>query len=78
MRRSPDPTLQLVRRSVLDRLRGQRAGETTWMDPKKVDVSGPLPSPVVSLSERIADTNLETVRKLGIERVVQLLYSMRR
>ena len=76
MRRSPDPTIQLIRKSILDRVRGTREGETRWMDP--ADLDQPLPAPAAaSVSERIAAENFDTVLRIGAERIVALLATMR-
>jgi hypothetical protein len=76
LRRSPDPTVQLVRAAVLDRVRGSQS-DTRWIDPKKTDLSAPPPPPPPSLSERIASANFETVRRVGLERMVELLGATR-
>jgi hypothetical protein len=77
MRRSPDPTLQLVRRSVIARTKGVPPDETRWMNPADLNPEAPLPERSESLSDRITNTNFEMVRRVGLERVVALLHSMR-
>lgn len=60
MRRSPDPTLQLVRATVLDALRGPPTETKRYValeDLADLPVPGP---PSRSLSTRIAEANLET------------------
>ena len=59
IRRSPDPTVQLVRAAALRATRG--------MDP-----SVPL-----SMSDRIARANLDTLRREGPERLRELLSQIR-
>lgn len=76
MRRSPDPTFQLVRAALLDRVRGG-SNDTRWVDLKKTDLRSPPPPPPPSLSEQIAARNAETVRRLGADRLVELLASLR-
>jgi hypothetical protein len=67
LRRSPYPTLQLVRSSALERVRGGELEGTAFLD---LDVHGfpawsaPLPPP---LRERIARSNLHTVLETGVE-----------
>jgi hypothetical protein len=75
LRRSPDPTLQLVRVALLDRVRGSQ-GDTVYMS--VADIRNPPPPPPPSLSSRIAEANFETVRKVGVGRMAELLTSLRK
>lgn len=72
IRRSPDPTLQLIRRSVLDAVRrGQPAG-TRFVDPAllcEADLAN-RPEPI---HQRVARANLQTVQRLGVARVAAVL-----
>jgi hypothetical protein len=78
IRRSPDPTIQLVRASVLRAVRGPDDGGTRVVDWKKLSleelmaISSPL-----SLADRIADANLETLQREGPDRVDAMLQSLR-
>jgi hypothetical protein len=78
IRRSPDPTIQLVRASVLEAVRGPDDGGTRVVDWKKLSleelmaISSPL-----SLADRIADANLETLQREGPDRVDAVLQSLR-
>jgi len=68
LRRTPYPTLQLVRTSALERVRGDEAEGTAYLD---LDVHA-LPSlgtPPIPLRERIARHNLGTVLREGVEAV---------
>ena len=66
IRRSPDPTLQLVRTSLLDRVRGENTGGSVFVDASKLSrtelLALSMPEP---LSDRIARLNLETLRREG-------------
>jgi hypothetical protein len=75
-RRSPDPTLQLVRVSVLEAIRGG-SGER-YVDPSSLTLEQllALRTPQ-SLSERIAEDNLDTVQRAGPDSVEALLASFR-
>lgn len=73
-RRSPDPMLQLVRVSTLERVRGGRSGGSFYMKSAAFDPSLDLP---LSLSEEIARANLRTVRERGPEELERLLRDMR-
>jgi hypothetical protein len=79
IRRSPDPTLQLVRASVLQSVRGQGDGGSRYVDVSRLSLEEAmaLVSPL-SLAERIAEANLATLRREGPERVEALLSSLRR
>ena len=64
LRRSPDPTLQLVRVTTLDRVRSGRPAGSVYVDasrpsPDELRKLGPLPS----LSDQIAAANLRTLRR---------------
>lgn len=67
VRRSPDPTLQLVRKSALSAIKGLSSG-TAFVDVTTLSALGlkaladPAPKPV---RERIAEQNLTTVREAG-------------
>ena len=78
IRRSPDPTLQLVRASVLRSVRTARGGGSRYVDASRLSLEEAmaLVSPL-SLSERIAEANLATVRREGAERLAVQLDSLR-
>jgi hypothetical protein len=67
VRRSPDPTLQLVRKSALSAIKGLSSG-TAFIDVTALSALGlkalldPAPKPV---RERIAEQNLTAVREAG-------------
>lgn len=68
LRRSPDPTLQLVRRSVLDRVRGQEPPDEVVVDegaPQEVLARLAQEPPHVGVSERVARANLATWQRQG-------------
>jgi hypothetical protein len=79
IRRSPDPTLQLVRASVLRAVRGSDQGGSRYVDAKGLSLEQllMLASPI-SLADRIAEANLETLRREGPDRLEALLTSLRR
>lgn len=75
VRRSPDPTLQLVRNSTLSSIKGLSQG-TAFLDVSALSVdvlsklTAPAPKPV---RERIGEQNLETVLATGTAAVDQVL-----
>ena len=77
IRRSPDPTIQMVRASVLKAVRGTDEG-TKVIDPSKLSleqlmaISSPL-----SLADRIADANLQTIHREGPDHIDRLLSEFR-
>ena len=77
IRRSPDPTLQLVRISTLTSLRKDTAG-SRYVDPARLSLEEllALQTPL-SLSDRIAEANLKTLRREGPDRLEQLLEDLR-
>jgi len=66
LRRTPDPTLQLVRDSTLSRVRGDFHG-TSYFGPELLFASSVPAPPEPDVRERIARTNHETVTRLGVE-----------
>ena len=78
IRRSPDPTLQLVRASVLRAVRGTDDGGTRLIDPSALSleqlmaISSPL-----SLADRIAEANLAMLQREGPDAIDALLASLR-
>ncbi len=66
LRRTPDPTLQIVRVSALERVRQGESAGTQFIDTSKLDLtslsfqpSGP------ALRERVAKANLDTISAMG-------------
>jgi hypothetical protein len=77
IRRSPDPTLQLVRASVLQAVRGDNDGER-YVDPSTLTLEQLLALTIpISTSDRIAEANLESVTSAGPDRLESLLASLR-
>jgi hypothetical protein len=64
LRRSPDPTLQLVRIATLERVRSGRPTGTFYLDPTRVSAAelNALHGST-SVSDQIAEANVRTVRK---------------
>jgi hypothetical protein len=65
LRRTPDPTLQVVRQSTLLRVRGDFHG-TSYYGPHLFAETAATP-PEADIRQRIARTNYETVTRLGVE-----------
>jgi len=78
IRRSPDPTIQLVRASVLREVRGSNDG-TRVVDPSSLTLEQLMAiSAPISLSDRIADANLEMLKREDPRRLETLLTDIRR
>lgn len=75
VRRTPDPTLQLVRNSALSSIKGLSAG-TAFVDVESLSAAGfaalaaPANKPV---RERIAEQNLSTVKAAGVATIDAIL-----
>lgn len=67
LRRSPDPTIQLVRRSVLDRMRQGPAEGTHYIDLNNFSLENLAKPEHRPLREKIAAHNAETLGRLGFE-----------
>lgn len=77
-RRSPDPTLQLVRASVLEAARGPQGAVFLPADPATLSRAAAAGAPPEPLSVRIARANLASLRREGAERIRALLASFGR
>jgi hypothetical protein len=78
LRRSPDPTVQLIRRGVLDALRGPGDHGTAFVDPTQVNLADFLAKKKKPpLHERVAVMNLETVREVGLAHLEAILHDIR-
>jgi hypothetical protein len=77
LRRTPDPTLQLLRSSVVERVRAAAPQGTAFVDPALLDELK-LSSLEVPLRERIARANLDAVRRAGVDEVKRRLDDIRR
>jgi hypothetical protein len=64
LRRTPDPTIQVVRASVLDRVRAGTPQGTQFFDVRALEGGSEYVPP---LRERIARANLATLERLGVE-----------
>jgi hypothetical protein len=64
LRRTPDPTIQLLRSSVLDKVRAAAPQGTQFVDPAALRT---LQASEPSLRERIATANLATTLRIGVE-----------
>jgi hypothetical protein len=67
LRRTPDPTIQLVRGSVVEKIRGRTPQGTQFFDTRTLleDLVPPQPA----MREKIAQANLETIQKIGVDEV---------
>jgi hypothetical protein len=73
IRKSPDPSLQLVRHSAIEAVRLGGAPGTRFVDAAALAEGGlALGVDAPSLSERVARANLRTVQELGVEQVEAL------
>lgn len=73
IRRSPDPTIQVVRMAALEKVRMSENQGTSFVDVAELDLaalarSGPPPS-VAPLHQRIARNNLRTIEGRGLHEV---------
>ncbi len=79
LRRSPDPTIQVVRRQALDEVRGEEQQGTVFASPDLLNLAdlAKLPPSPEPLHERVAAANLSTVERVGIEHVAAVLDAIR-
>jgi hypothetical protein len=76
LRRTPDPTIQLLRTRVLERVRGSAPGGTQFVDVRTLDITLPK-TPGVPLRERIAQANFATMRRIGLTELTALMDDIR-
>ena len=77
LRRSPDPTLQLVRIATLDRVRSGRPGGSIYLDTSGLSLDEIRVRGQLSVSEQIAQANFQTLRERDPARLAALLAAMR-
>jgi hypothetical protein len=70
LRRTPDPTIQLLRAAAVDRVRAGTPQGTQFVDIRLLDADS---AAAVPLRERIARTNLTTVTRIGVDRMTAML-----
>lgn len=78
IRRTPDPTIQLVRCDVLDRVRQGFHEGTQFVDVRALSTLGAPLETTLPLRERIARANRRTVERLGVSEVERRLNAIRR
>jgi hypothetical protein len=78
LRKTPDPTIQLVRRTVLERVRARSPDGTGFVDLRLLSDYPEMPVPAPTLRERIATANRSTVLGVGVDVVEALLAEIRR
>jgi len=79
VRRTPDPTIQLVRLEVLLRVRRSGDHGTAFFDPSRMSLDTLLASPApVPLHQQIAKNNLETTRERTVEAIEHVYADIRR
>ncbi|HVJ19508.1 MAG TPA: DUF1415 family protein [Polyangiaceae bacterium] len=77
LRRTPDPTLQLVRYSVIEHARGQFSEGTEFYQPG-LHVLERLEKKPIRLREQIALNNMESVLEAGLDRFEAVVSDIRR
>jgi hypothetical protein len=66
LRHTPDPTVQLVRATVLERLHAAHATAPTYVDPADKQAVAALADAAKPLSDRIAEANFRTYRAAAV------------
>ncbi len=70
VRRTPDPTIQLVRQTALEHVRHGENHGSGYFDPSMLDTL-PMAGNEPALHERVLDTNLRTISGLGVEEMAR-------
>lgn len=78
LRRTPDPTIQLVRCEALDRVRDGFSDGTAFVDINFLSTLDKSREDTLPLRERIARANLRTVKDFGVGELRSLLDSIKK
>ena len=78
LRRTPDPTIQLVRQDALERVRGRFPQGTAFVDPELLSPQSLAQEEPMPTRERIARANQKTVLENGVESLDLLFDAIRR
>jgi len=78
VRRSPDPTIQLVRRDALESVRGELSSGTALVEVWMLSPAGLAAPEKEGVRERIAQNNLDTVVEQGIAAIEAVLADIAR
>lgn len=78
LRRSPDPTIQLVRCEALAAVRGEPTNGTSLVETWMMSPAGLVTHAALGVRERIALNNLHTVREVGPSAIDTLLADIER
>jgi hypothetical protein len=78
LRRTPDPTIQFVRASLLERVRERAPQGTQFVDLASLDTSASNNGDAMPLRERIARSNLMAVERIGIAELTRRLDEIQR
>lgn len=76
VRRTPDPTVQLVRMDVLERVRSGTPGGTEFFDPSLLSPERLRATAPLSLRERVARANHRALSGTELERALRVLESV--
>ena len=77
VRRSPDPTIQVVRRATLDAVHGSEVRGTSYIPQGTLRLDDLPAQASVPLHQRIAEANHATIERLGVAQVQALLDDIR-
>jgi len=79
IRRSPDPVIQLIRRTALEAVRKRTSDRgTAFLDPSEIDFGTMLAAKAQPpLHERVADKNRDTIQELGVAEAEAILAAIR-
>ena len=76
IRRSPDPTIQLVRREAMTKVREGSGGGSVFAESLEAFMPLMGQQPKLSVSAGIAQNNLETVERVGVATVEAILHDI--
>jgi hypothetical protein len=77
IRRTPDPTIQLVRQATLDRVRRNEQAGTSFFDASSMSLDELLAPAAEPLHERVARANHATVHRVGVAEVERILLEIK-
>ncbi|MGZ3416452.1 MAG: DUF1415 family protein [Polyangiales bacterium] len=79
LRRTPDPTIQLVRRTALDRVRGDEDHGSAYFDPAMIEqlLEKQLVAKKPRLHDRVESHNRRAVSEAGLAKIATLLDALK-
>jgi hypothetical protein len=77
LRRTPDPTIQVVRQAALAAVRGAETSGAVYAPRAVLDLALLMPERTLPLADRVAEANLATATRVGVAHIEAILDDIR-